>query len=93
MIIALAEKDHCPLYEAWQHLMQIRFHVREAENRQVVDLTKDREVIDLTSEIKNDQLAAEVPTLGIDRNNLTISLARFLHEKSLEVNEHNDEWC
>lgn len=50
MITALAEKERCPLYEAWQRLMQTRFHVREAENRQVVDLSKDHEVIDLTGE-------------------------------------------
>jgi len=32
MIISLAEKDRCPLYKAWQHLMQTRFH-------ELVDLT------------------------------------------------------
>jgi hypothetical protein len=37
MIIALAEKDNCRLYKAWQYLMRTRFHVIEAENR--VDLT------------------------------------------------------
>jgi hypothetical protein len=50
MIIALAEKNGCPLYEAWQYLMQTRFHVREAEDRQVVDLTNDHEVINLTKD-------------------------------------------
>jgi hypothetical protein len=33
MIIALAEKDRCPLYKAWQHLMQTRFHDQKTENR------------------------------------------------------------
>jgi hypothetical protein len=44
MIIALAEKDRCPLYEAWQHLMQTRFQVLEAGSAsrskfELVDLT------------------------------------------------------
>ena len=33
MIITLAEKDYCPLYKAWQHLMQTRFHDQKTENR------------------------------------------------------------
>jgi hypothetical protein len=32
MIIALADKDRCPLYKAWQHLMHTRFHDQKAEN-------------------------------------------------------------
>lgn len=51
VIIALAEKHRCPLYEAWQHLTQTSFHVREAENRQVVALTEDHETIDLTKDL------------------------------------------
>jgi hypothetical protein len=44
MIIALAEKDRCPLYEAWQQLMQTRFQVLEAGSAsrskfELVDLT------------------------------------------------------
>jgi hypothetical protein len=48
MIIALATKNSCQLYEAWRDLMQTRFHGQGAEDRRVVDLTKDNEVIDLT---------------------------------------------
>jgi hypothetical protein len=48
MIISLANKDRCPLYEAWQRLIQTRF--QEAENGQAADLTKDPEVIDLTKD-------------------------------------------
>jgi hypothetical protein len=33
MIIALAEKDRCPRYKAWQHLMQTPFHDQKAKNR------------------------------------------------------------
>jgi hypothetical protein len=33
MIIALAEKARCSLYEAWQNFMQTRFHGQRAENR------------------------------------------------------------
>ncbi len=50
MIIALAEKQYSRLHEAWRRLMQTRFNIVEAENRLVVDLTKDHEVIDLTGE-------------------------------------------
>jgi hypothetical protein len=44
MIIALAEKDRCPFYEAWQHLMQTHFQVLEAGSAsrskfELVDLT------------------------------------------------------
>jgi len=44
MIIALAKKDHCPLYKAWQHLMRTRFEVLEAGSAsrskfELVDLT------------------------------------------------------
>jgi hypothetical protein len=49
MIIALAEKDRCPLYEAWQHLMQTRF--QNAENRILAGLASSSkfELVDLTT--------------------------------------------
>jgi hypothetical protein len=50
MIIALAEKEHDYLFDAWRHLMRTRFQIPKAENCQVVDLTKDYEVIELTDE-------------------------------------------
>jgi hypothetical protein len=49
MIIVLATKNRCHLYEAWRPLMQTRFDAQEAEDRRVVDLTEDYEVIDLTT--------------------------------------------
>jgi hypothetical protein len=52
MIIALAEKDHCSHYKAWQHLMQTRFYILGAGNCEVVDLNNGHEVIDLTKDHK-----------------------------------------
>jgi hypothetical protein len=50
MIITLAKKERCHLYEAWRQLMRTRFQIQDSENSQVVDLTKGREVVDLTGE-------------------------------------------
>jgi hypothetical protein len=59
MIIALATKNRCHLYEAWRHLMQTRFNAQEAGDRRVVDLTKDDEVIDLTTDHEVTDLTGE----------------------------------
>jgi hypothetical protein len=48
VIMALAEKDRCPLYEAWQ---QTRFHDQKAENRIMAALASRSkfELFDLTT--------------------------------------------
>jgi hypothetical protein len=46
MIVAQAKKDGCPLYEAWQHLMQTRF---AQEEKQAPQAHLKFELVDLTT--------------------------------------------
>ena len=52
MIIALARKDGCRLYKAWQHLMQTRFQEadqRAQEEQQARQAHSKFELVDLTT--------------------------------------------